>query len=68
MSLYLFNCFSARHCMSFKAITFRETTSAVSIALNHCVDQISQKEEKFKIKLNKEIERRKKLEEELKYV
>ncbi|XP_070509670.1 ceramide transfer protein [Chironomus tepperi] len=49
-----------------EAITFRETSSAVSIALNHCIEQISQKEEKFKVKLNKEIERRKKLEEELK--
>ena len=50
------------------AITFRETTSAVSISLNHCVEQITQKEEKFIKKLDKEIERRKKLEEELKYV
>ncbi|KAG5678268.1 hypothetical protein PVAND_007958 [Polypedilum vanderplanki] len=49
-----------------EAITFRETTLGVLTTLNHCLELISQKEENFKRKLEREIERRKKVEEELK--
>jgi collagen type IV alpha-3-binding protein len=69
---YLHNCFYFYHLSltqpTIQAITFRETTSGFLMQLNNCVEQITQKEEKFKKKLDKEIERRKKLEEELKYV
>jgi collagen type IV alpha-3-binding protein len=51
---------------SLKAITFRETTSGVLLTLNHCLDILSQKEESFKKKLDKEIEKRQKIEGELK--
>uniref|UniRef100_U5ENY0 Ceramide transfer protein n=1 Tax=Corethrella appendiculata TaxID=1370023 RepID=U5ENY0_9DIPT len=46
-----------------EAITFRETTAAVITTLQHCLDIITQKDESFKRKLDKEIERRKKIEE-----
>lgn len=49
-----------------EAITFRETTSAVLLSLNHCLDIIMQKEDGTKKKLDREIEKRRKLEEELK--
>lgn len=49
-----------------EAITFRETTSAVLTTLNHCLDIIMSKEDGLKRKLDKEIEKRKKAEEELK--
>jgi collagen type IV alpha-3-binding protein len=49
-----------------EAITFRETTSAVLVSLNHCLDIVMQKEDGTKRKLDKEIEKRKKLEDELK--
>lgn len=48
-----------------EAITFRETTAGVITTLNHCVDIIMQKEDGLKKKLDKEVERRKKLEDEL---
>lgn len=48
-----------------EAITFRETTSGVLTTLNHCVDIILQGEDGMKKKLDKETEKRKKLEEEL---
>lgn len=46
-----------------EAITFRETTAGVIITLQHCLDIISQKEESFKRKLDREQERRRKAEE-----
>lgn len=49
-----------------EAITFRETTSAVLTTLNHCLEIIMSKEDGLKKKLDKEAEKRKKLEEELK--
>ena len=51
-----------------EAITFRETTNGVLTALGHCLDIIMQKEDGLKKKLEKETEKRKKVEEELKYV
>lgn len=50
-----------------EAITFRETTAGVLTTLNHCLDIITQKDDVLKKKLDKEIEKRKKLEEELKH-
>lgn len=49
-----------------EAITFRETTSGVITTLNHCLDIIMQKESSLIKKLDKETEKRKKSEEELK--
>lgn len=50
-----------------ESITFRETASGVLAALSSCLDIIMQKEDGLKKKLDKETEKRKKLEEELKY-
>jgi collagen type IV alpha-3-binding protein len=54
--------------MDFKGenITFQTTTSAVITTLNHCIEIISQKEDNFKKKFEKEVEKRKKVEDELK--
>ena len=53
------------HAIDFKgeAITFKATTSAVLTTLQHCLDLFTQKEELWKKKLDKEIEKRKRLEE-----
>lgn len=50
-----------------EAITFRETTAGVLTTLNHCLDIIVQKDECLKKKLDKEVEKRKKLEEDLRF-
>lgn len=49
-----------------EAITFRETTSGVLTTLNHCLDIIMQKEDGLKKKLDRETEKRRKLEDDLK--
>lgn len=49
-----------------EAITFRETTSAVLTTLNHCLEIIMNKEDGLKKKLDREMERRKKAEDDLK--
>lgn len=49
-----------------EAITFRATTAGVLTTLTHCVDIIIQKDENLKRKLEAEIERRKKAEEQVK--
>lgn len=49
-----------------EAITFRETTSGVLTTLNHCLDIIMQQEDGLKKRLDREMEKRKKLEDELK--
>jgi len=49
-----------------EAITFRETTSGVLITLNHCLEIIVQKDDGLKKRLDREIEKRRKMEEELK--
>lgn len=48
-----------------EAITFRETTSAVLTSLNHCLEIIVQKEDGLKKKLDRETDKRKKVEDEL---
>lgn len=49
-----------------EAITFRETTTAVLESLNNCLEILSQKEESMKKKLEREIDKRRKSEQELK--
>lgn len=49
-----------------EAITFRATTAGVLTTLQHCVDIILQKDENLKRKLDKEIERRKRAEDQVK--
>lgn len=49
-----------------EAITFRATTAGVLTTLQHCVDIILQKDETLKRKLDKEIERRRRAEEQVK--
>lgn len=49
-----------------EAITFRETSSGLMVALNHCLDIVTQKEDQLKKRLDKEFEKRKKVEDELK--
>lgn len=49
-----------------EAITFRETSSGLMVTLNYCLDIVTHKEDQLKKKLDKEFEKRKKLEEELK--
>lgn len=49
-----------------EAITFKETTAAVLESLNHCLEILSQKEESMKKKLEREHEKRRLCEEELK--
>jgi collagen type IV alpha-3-binding protein len=56
--------FSFKFTFQGEAITFRATTSGVLITLQHCLDIISQKDENFRRKLDKEVERRKKTEEQ----
>lgn len=53
------------HAIDFKgeAITFKATTSAVLTTLQHCLDLFNQKEELWKKKIEREIEKRKKIEE-----
>jgi collagen type IV alpha-3-binding protein len=51
-----------------EAITFRETTSAVVTTLNHCLEIIMSKEDGMKRKYDREVEKRKKIEEDLKWV
>lgn len=58
------------HAIDFKgeAITFKATTSAVLTTLQHCLDLFTQREELWKKKIEKEIEKRKKIEELYKIV
>lgn len=49
-----------------EAITFRETTAAVLDSLNHCLEILAQKEESMKKKLERELEKRRLCEQELK--
>lgn len=49
-----------------EAITFRETIAAVLESLNHCLEILSQKEESMKKKVEREVEKRKLCEQELK--
>ncbi|KAF8794541.1 Ceramide transfer protein like [Argiope bruennichi] len=53
------------HAVDFRgeAITFKATTSGILNTLSHCIELLSQREENWKRRLEKEVEKRKKLEE-----
>uniref|UniRef100_A0A1B0CDI2 Uncharacterized protein n=1 Tax=Lutzomyia longipalpis TaxID=7200 RepID=A0A1B0CDI2_LUTLO len=46
-----------------EAITFRATTSGVLTTLQHCLEVIAQRDDSWRRKLDREIEKRKKLED-----
>lgn len=46
-----------------EAITFRATTAGVLTTLQHCVDVINQRDESWRRKLDRESEKRKKVED-----
>ncbi|XP_054159177.1 ceramide transfer protein-like [Oppia nitens] len=48
------------------AITFKATTAGIIATLSHCIELMHQREDNWKRRLDKEIEKRKKLEEILK--
>ena len=56
--------------MDFKgeAITFKATTTGVISILSHCIETMVTREESFRRRLEKEIERRRKVEELYKQV
>uniref|UniRef100_A0A646QCI9 Ceramide transfer protein n=1 Tax=Hemiscolopendra marginata TaxID=943146 RepID=A0A646QCI9_9MYRI len=58
------------HAIDFKgeAFTFKATTAGILATLSHCIELMSQREESWKRRLEKEIERKKKLEEMYKQV
>ncbi|KAK7080293.1 Collagen type IV alpha-3-binding protein [Halocaridina rubra] len=49
-----------------EALTFKATTAGILTTLGHCVDIMNQREESFKRRLEREGEKRKRLEEKLK--
>ncbi|GAB6018962.1 hypothetical protein CHUAL_000603 [Chamberlinius hualienensis] len=53
------------HAMDFKgeAITFKATTSGILTTLSHCIELITQREDSWRRRLEKEVERRKKMED-----
>nr|KAG5703629.1 hypothetical protein BaRGS_002503 [Batillaria attramentaria] len=53
------------HAVDFKgeAFTFKATTAGIIATLSHCIDLMSQREEAWKKRLEREIDRRKKYEE-----
>ncbi|XP_023228908.1 collagen type IV alpha-3-binding protein-like [Centruroides sculpturatus] len=53
------------HAIDFKgeAITFKATTAGMLTTLSHCIDLMTQREENWKRRLEREVEKRKKLEE-----
>lgn len=56
------------HAIDFKgeAFTFKATTAGIIATLSHCIELMGQREEAWKKKIDKEVERRKKAEEKLK--
>lgn len=46
-----------------EALTFRETTNAMLSSLQHCLDAVGQREDVWRRRLEKEMERRKQLEQ-----
>ncbi|XP_068208689.1 ceramide transfer protein-like [Palaemon carinicauda] len=50
-----------------EALTFKATTAGILTTLGHCVDVMNQREESFKRRLEREGEKRKRLEEKLKH-
>ncbi|XP_041373633.1 ceramide transfer protein-like [Gigantopelta aegis] len=57
------------HAVDFKgeAFTFKATTAGIVATLSHCIDLMSQREESWRKRLEREIDRRKKLEDLLKH-
>ena len=57
------------HAVDFKgeAITFKATTAGILATLAHCIDIMTQREEQWKRKLEREQLARRRLEERLKY-
>lgn len=53
------------HAMDFKgeSLTFKATTAGILATLSHCIELLTQREESWKRRLDKETEKRKKLEE-----
>ncbi|XP_054715856.1 ceramide transfer protein-like [Uloborus diversus] len=53
------------HALDFKgeALTFKATTGGILNTLSHCIELLSQREESWKRRLEKEIDKRKKIEE-----
>ncbi|KAK3729093.1 hypothetical protein RRG08_005466 [Elysia crispata] len=53
------------HAVDFKgeALTFKATTAGSIVTLSHCIELMGQREEAFKRRLDREIEKRKKFEE-----
>ncbi|KAB7495455.1 Collagen type IV alpha-3-binding protein [Armadillidium nasatum] len=49
-----------------EALTFKATTAGILTTLSHCVEVMNQREDSFKRRLEKEVDKRKKLEEKLK--
>ena len=58
------------HALDFKgeAITFKATTAGILATMSHCIEVMSQREEQWKKKLEREQTARKRLEEKLKRV
>ncbi|XP_069997920.1 ceramide transfer protein [Penaeus vannamei] len=50
-----------------EALTFKATTAGILTTLSHCVEVMNQREESFKRRLEREAEKRKRLEEKLKH-
>ena len=59
---------SNKYAIDFKgeAITFKATTSGILATMSHCIDLLTKKEEHWKRKYEKEVEKRKKIEEQYK--
>ncbi|XP_014665213.1 PREDICTED: collagen type IV alpha-3-binding protein-like [Priapulus caudatus] len=55
----------AAHSIDFKgeAITFKATTAGIIATLSHCIELLTQREDSWKKRLEKELDRRKKVEE-----
>lgn len=53
------------HALDFKgeAITFKATTSGILTTLSHCIELITQREDSWRRRLEKEVDRRKKTED-----
>lgn len=51
------------YCNQGEAITFRATTAGVLTTLQHCLEVINHRDESWRRKLEREVERRKRVEE-----
>lgn len=50
-----------------EALTFKATTAGILTTLSHCVEVMNQREESFKRRLEREVEKRKRIEEKMKH-